>query len=352
MKAICTVLFLALLTISGSITATASLPESNKKPIEAVLEFYPNYAGHLLGVAQIGYTSSYADHYKESVRAKDLKYLKDHADLLQWSDGDEGILSYFFLTFPGYVNPASKTHLAEYLTDLNSAVAQKSFSDFKEKYKYYIQELELWTGFNENDLIFQYADEIQEFSKILMNNYDAFRENVWPEYESYLNRLANAMNEKFNEWNLIKRWERITGLEFKAPYYRVVLSTGMENGPTGKALGYEKDWYYFGENPLVMMQNICQEAGLRILSGLCSNQYEKYDPRLCFEVYKTLSCYLTDQILKDLGLGEKFQPTNTVDSELYSIFDMLWLANPDLQINQLYDLAVATANRSIWAMAN
>ena len=113
----------AIMLTTCSLQGMSFVPESSKKSIKAVLEFYPNYAGHLLGVAQIGYKSQYAEKYLESVKPTDLKYLKDHGDLLRWSDGDEGVLSYFFLTFPGYINPASKDQLADYLTDLNSAIS-------------------------------------------------------------------------------------------------------------------------------------------------------------------------------------------------------------------------------------
>ena len=327
------------------------MPESNEKPINAVLEFYPNYVGHLLGVAQIGYNSSYAYKHKESIYPKDLQYLMEHSDLLQWSDGDEGVLSYFFLTFPGYVNPESKIQLAEYLTDLNTAVAQRSFDNFKDKYKFHIHELELWSGFNENIQIFNYSEEIQEISKIMMNNYDGFKNLVWPQYDLHIQKIATALNDKFNEWNLIKRWEELTGLQFEAPYYNVVLSTGMENGPTGKALGYEKGWYYYGGDPEIMIKSICQETGLRILSGLCSDKYKSYDPNLCFEVYTTLSCYLTDQIMADLGLESKFKKSSVTSSQLYSIFDFLWEVNPNLEVRQLYDVALSTYNRTRYAIS-
>lgn len=341
---------LALMASFLSLQGMSFVPESNDKPIKAVLEFYPNYAGHLLGVAQIGYQSSYAETYKESIYPKDLEYLRENADLIRWSEGDEGILSYFFLTFPGYVNPESKSELGSYLTDLNSAVAQQSFDEFKEKYQPYIENLELWSGFNENPLIFNYSEEIQSISKILMNNYDSFKTKVWPEYSAYMEGLANAMNEKFLEWNLIEKWETLTGMDFKAESYKVVLSTGMENGPTGKALGYEKEWYYYGDDPAEMIHSICQEAGLRILSGLCSEKYKKNNPLICFEVYKSLSHYLTDQIMADLGIDELNCRPGLVSSEIYSIFDLLWTVNPDMKVRELYNVAVDTYTRTKYAV--
>ena len=340
----------AIMLTTCSLQGMSFVPESSKKSIKAVLEFYPNYAGHLLGVAQIGYKSQYAEKYLESVKPTDLKYLKDHGDLLRWSDGDEGVLSYFFLTFPGYINPASKDQLADYLTDLNSAIAQKSFDTFKNKYEYYIEELELWTGFNENQSLFNYSEEIQTISKILMNNYDSFKEDVWPNETIQIQILADALNDRLQEWNLINRWENITGLKFDSPNYQVVLSMGMENGPTAKALGYDKDWYFYGDDPRWLVQNICEEAGFRILSKLCSDQYDNYDPRLCFEVYKTLSNFITDQILADLNIQHPSSLLKKDTSELYGIIDALWTMNSDRDINELYGNAIETFSKSDFAV--
>ncbi len=333
-----------------SLQGMSFVPESNEKPIKAVLEFYPNYAGHLLGVAQIGYNSSYSKKYKESILPQDLKYLRKHADLLQWSEGDEGILSYFFLTFPGYINPATKQELADYLKDLNTVVAQHSFDDFKDKYSTDIKELDLWSGFNENPIIYDYAEEIQMISKILMNNYDTFRDQVWPDNSDYMERLSIVLNQKFEEWNLIERWEELTGMEFKAEKYNIALSNGMENGPTGKSLGYEKDWYYYDSDPAEMIHNICQEAGIKILSGLCSDKYHNYNPAICFEVYKALSHYLTDQILEDIGIPSKKTRSSLASSDLYSIFDLLWMTNPDLDVRGVYDMTLATYDSSRFAI--
>ena len=349
MRTICITFVLALTLGPLSQRGIAVVPESNRKNIEAVLEFYPNYTGHLLGAAQIGYSGSYARKYKQTVAAKDLDYLQTHAKLLQWSEGDEGILTYFFVTFPGYVNPASKKHLGEYLTDLNSAVAARNFDQFKDKYQYYIQELDLWNGFNENELIFAYRDEIQELSKIWMNNYDAFREEVWPVYEDQMSRLAQALNEKFDEWNLIRRWEKLTGLEYKAPSYRVVLSLGMENGPCFKSLGYDKQWCYFGNDPKQMIHQICQQTGLRMMACLCAGQYQDYNPNTCYQVYQSMAAYFTDQIFADLGLDQKIKSRQKTDRNLYSVFDVILNINPDIRINDMYAIALDTYTRASFA---
>ena len=247
---------------------------------------------------------------------------------------------------PGYINPESKQELNQYLTALNSAVAQRSFDEFKESYKDDIEKLDLWSGFNNNEQIFNFSEEIQSISKILMNNYDSFKTEVWPEYSQQLQSVADEMNMHFEEWDLIGQWEAKTGLEFNADEYLVVLSAGMQNGPSGKALGYNKDWYYFDEKSEDMMQQICREAGLRILHGLCSDQYLKYNPNVCFEVYNTLSLFLTEKIMKDLGICSDVACEKHKAYQLFSIFDILHEVNPGLKAGDLYTIALDTYSRT------
>ena len=132
--------------------------DTNEKPVTAVVDFYPNYAGHLLGVAEIGYQSNYANIYHNAVKPKDLKYLRDNPGLLRWEKGDEGPLTSVFISFPGYINPDTKEELAEYLQELNTAIALKSFESFYSKYHSYIKDLDSWCGFSVNSYIFEYEE--------------------------------------------------------------------------------------------------------------------------------------------------------------------------------------------------
>ncbi len=333
-----------------SLQGMSLVPESSEKPIKAVLEFYPNYAGHLLGVAQIGYDSDYADRYQSTIQADDLKYLKDHADLLAWSDDDEGILSYFFLTFPGFINPETKDELAVYLTDLNSAIAAKSFDNFAEKYAEPISKLDRWTGFNSSGTLYTYGEEIQMLSRILMNNYDRFKEKVWPIEKKKVAHCARLLNSTFADMDLIHLWESITGIAYDAPDYQVSLSMGMENGPTAKSMGYQKDWYYFDENPDRMIQKVCQEAGARILSSLCKGHYDLYDPRLCFQVYQAMSLYCTQRILDAVGIAIQTPEMDHIQQDLYGIIQALTAFSPNISVDQLYEATLDTYSQTFFAM--
>jgi len=327
----------------------SNVPKLNEKPVQVVIEFFPNYTGHLLGVAQVGYNSSYAVTYKNTVLPDDLKYLKAHASLLKDEKGNDGILGYYLITFPCYVNPASKSDMAEYLHDLNAAVANRSFVEFEQKYLYFLRELERWNGFSVNTRIYDYEEEIQAISKIMLNNYDRFREDVWPlEYER-MQRLADAMNEKFNEWDLISCWEQCTGLAFNSNHFRIVLSTGMASGPSSHTLGYEKEWCYYGDNPRLMIRNICQEAGFRMLADLCPARYGEYDPMLCYQVYEVMSEYFAKKILQKAGLKDTPTLTSFKTRELFSIFDTILALNPEMPAAELYDLSLQTLQRSKYA---
>jgi hypothetical protein len=332
---------LAVLVLLTSVLQGFSLvPESNEKPVKLVVDFYPNYAGHLLGVAEIGYQSSYADTYHTSVKPKDLKYLKKNADLLRWEPGDEGPLTSVFITFPAYINPDTKEELAEYLHDLNSAIALQSFDSFYKKYYNAIKDLDKWNGFSVNSYIFDYEEEVQKISQVLMNNFDAFRYWVWPKESEQMHMLANSLNYQIKKLDLINRWEDITGLEYQAPSYEVALSIGMENGPTGKTLGYDKGWCYYGENLNNLVKRICQDTGRRLLVNVCCNKYKEYDPLLCYEVYEALNKYLSEQILSDAGVKYRTSGKLSGESDLFEIFEAIRQLDPGIDATNLYGIAL------------
>ncbi len=333
-------MLIVLLLLASVLQGFSTVSVTNEKPVRLVVDFYPNYAGHLLGVAEIGYQSNYSDTYHLSVNRKDLKYLKANEELLRWEIGDEGPLTCVFISFPGYINPDTKDELAEYLHDLNSAIALRSFDSFYEKYHDAIKDLDKWCGFSVNSYIFDYEEEIQTLSQIFMNNFDAFKNWVWPQESEHMQMIANSMNYQLKKLDLISKWEELTGIDFKAPAYKVVLSTGMANGPTGKSLGYEKEWCYYGENKNELIKRICQDAGRRLLVDVCCNKYKEYDPLLCYEVYEALNKYLTGIILDDAGLRYRSGQSINGQSDLYAIFDSIRRTSPEIDANNLYSIAL------------
>ena len=72
MKALKISLLVTMMFLALAPQGFSYVPESNEKPVNVVVDFYPNYAGHLLGVAEIGYQSNYADIYQD---LKDFIYL-------------------------------------------------------------------------------------------------------------------------------------------------------------------------------------------------------------------------------------------------------------------------------------
>ena len=330
----------ALISLASVLQGYALVPDFNEKPVKMVVEFYPNYAGHLLGVAEIGYNSNYADDYHVTVKAKDLEYLRKNKELLRWENGDEGPLTNVLISFPAYINIDSREELGEYLQDLNSAIALKSFDSFYKKYRDYIIDLDKWCGFSVNSYIYDYEEEIQRLSQVLMNNFDNFKNWVWPKESKRMKMLARTMNYQLSKIDIIKRWEKMTGLEYLAPEYQIALSTGMENGPTGKTLGYEKEWCWYGENLNSLVQRVCRDAGRRMLVNVCCEKYREYDPLLCYEVYEALNKYMAEKILQEAGL--KYRQVKSVNGEedLYPIFDSLLRTNPGLPAKDLYAVAL------------
>jgi hypothetical protein len=333
-------LLAVLIMLASVLQGFSTVPDFNEKPVKMVVEFYPNYAGHLLGVAEIGYKSNYADDYHVTVKPTDLKYLTENKELLRWENGDEGPLTNVLISFPAYMNIDSREKLGEYLQDLNSAIALKSFKSFYNKYSDHIKNLDKWCGFSLNSYIFDYEEEIQRISQILMNNFDNFRYWVWPKESERMQMLAQTMNYQLSKIDIIKKWEELTGLSYQAPAYNIAISTGMANGPTGKSLGYDKQWCWYGENMNSLVQRVCEDAGSRILVDVCCNKYKQYNPLVCYQVYEALNKYLAEKILQDAGIKYRYNKKLTGESDLYAIFDSILMTNPEIKANDLYSVAL------------
>jgi len=191
-----------------------------------------------------------------------------------------------------------------------------------------------------------YEEEIQAISQILMNNFDNFKYWVWPKESQNMIKMANSMNYQLSKIDLIRKWEDITGLNYEASAYEVALSTGMANGPTGKSLGYEKQWCYYGENQKDLIHRICRDAGRRLLVNVCCGKYMEYDPLLCYEVYESLNKYLAEMILDDVGVKNRGGESLSGERDLYLIFDEIFSSSPEIKATDLYAIALDTYSKA------
>ena len=153
-------------------------------------------------------------------------------------------------------------------------------------------------------------------------------------------KLATVMNHQLKKLDLINKWEEKTGLHYNASSYQIVLSTGMDNGPTGKSLGYEKEWCYYGENQTQLIQRICQDAGRRLLVNVCNKKYLEYNPLLCYKVYEELNEYLTGKILEEVSWNSNKLSAMSEQTDLYDIFDSIFSTDPEIKTVDLYAIAL------------
>jgi hypothetical protein len=84
------------------------------KRVVCTAEMMPNYIGHLLGTAQVCFTSDYPSRHPGTVNDRDVACLRQHAALLRWGNGELGPLTPFFVFFPAYLGFDNKGAIAEY----------------------------------------------------------------------------------------------------------------------------------------------------------------------------------------------------------------------------------------------
>lgn len=305
--------------------ASLSVSAEPSKKITMVVEEWPNYIYHLMGVAKVGFDSDYADIYKDMIKPEDKEYLKNHKNLLTFSEGHEADLPYMMIFFPAYIRLESKNDFAEYFNLLNKGFKINNFSEFLQKYAAFIKKQKEWPPSpecNEEYLksLSKYKDVINELGKIYVRNYEIYNKKVWPAEKLKMDKIAKKLNDYLKDKNTILRWEKVTGLTFKFNEYQIVLCSAIKNGPSANSLGYERNIFYSGDSFDYLTQFISHETGTHILV---------YDFMDIFNSKK----YNFDDLYRAMELCAKFY--NTIVLNTNDIYNM-WGKSLDAQYMKIY----------------
>jgi hypothetical protein len=148
---------------------------------------FSNYIFYLYSIAMINERdSSYRKKYINTISKMETDYLHNNRKLLAFGDGENGELASLFLFFPLYIRPESYIEIKEYYSLLSDAIISGDTSLFLRNYNNYLIELEKhWNSMGnigENIIkLKKYEKEVTAIASIIINNYDTFFENVWPQ---------------------------------------------------------------------------------------------------------------------------------------------------------------------------
>ena len=307
------------------------------KEIMVTAEEVPNYIFHLMTLGNIvPEDPEYISLYKDSLPAEDQAYLSEHRDMLYWGDGNTAVLTVPFFFIPAYINFQSSQDFNEYFDLLSSALHSADFNPFITKYNSYIKKMELMFGpINMEEYLqalIPYSQNVDEIGNIYKRNFQSYHLEVWPKEKIKLEQTAALLNTELQKYDLIGQWEKLIGKEFETDNYQIILFSSNKNGPNANSLGYERNTFYYGNDPEFIIQFISHEVGTHLLienyhEVMQMNQFEFSELYGAFE--NLAEFYSVDFILKNKN------PLIGYDVETYyTIYQNLYEQNKNITPNE------------------
>lgn len=285
------------------------------KRVRAVVEQGPNYVFHLMAVAGIGFVNAYGAKYRDTVLPSDREFLRQNGQLVDFLNGRTGPLSYPLVFLLGYLNCDSVQLLSEYFELLDRCLAGDDA--LFTRYRAEIAAQSQWLFAIDGDWLRQaltsHAEVLRDFGAVFARNFSAYAQNVWSAELPVLQAVADRLNERLDRADTIVGWERLTGLTFRFPEYRIVLCGAMENGPQANSLGYEKNTFWHGSDFEWMVRFISHETGTHLLINEQRAVVEsgRYQADVVYRAYENLCRFYNSRLLGErspYGMPSWYEP--------------------------------------------
>ncbi|MDK2886467.1 MAG: hypothetical protein PWP54_1025 [Thermosipho sp. (in: thermotogales)] len=247
------------------------------KQVVAVVDKGTNYVFHILAASGVNFYSDYTEKYSNTLKRKDLDFLRRHKKLLSFQNGNASELVDPIIFFPAYLNLDSQEKIKEYFNLLLDALI-KDEMPFIKKYHDYIKRRMLWVP-EINSVWFEKIKDkvslIEKLGKIYIENFHTYEKEVWPKEKERLEKVAKEINKKLRKLNLIECWEKLTGIDFKVSEYQIVLVSAIKNGPNANSLGYDRNVFYSENDIELTIDFISHEVGTHIMFDSVKTFMEK-----------------------------------------------------------------------------
>ncbi|AKI97348.1 hypothetical protein [Kosmotoga pacifica] len=274
------------------------------KSIKTSLEIGTNYIFHLLSIARINYDNNYSHKYESTVSEKHREVLQKFKDRLSFANGNAGDLVEYMVFFPAYLGFNSQSDFERYFQLIKKA-AQGRREEFFQEYGTKISERK-WLPEIDNkwfEALHSMTEEIKILEEVYIENFTNYKDLVWPYEFLQMKEKSDELNEKLKKLDLIKSWEKITGSEFKAKEYEIVLVSAIEGGPNANSLGYNKNVFFSGAKTNWMLDFISHEVGTHIMADFALKLFKApmIEPERMAEFYSAYECL--SQFLNSLVLN-------------------------------------------------
>ena len=326
------------------------------KGVIAVLEIGANYVFHLAAVARAGFESDYASTYEHTVNPADRAILVTHRDRINFAvgSGQGGDLDGLLIFQPGYLNLDSKETYREYFDLLDQGFSTGDYSGFLKRFP----NPENWMLEFDELYLSRFAasrDTIRELGGVYIRSLDSYLESVWPIESSKMEPVLFDLNRHFASFDVIGRWEKVTGITFKYDTYLMVLCSALKNGPTANSLGYEKNTFYYGHDLEWMKDFISHEVGTHILIDIMKevhslsarsgkkagseHEIAGTEPYLLYRAYENLARFYNSIVLEKDELYEIGR--NYHCNQFYEAYSKIHSENPSMPPRELFRRGVA-----------
>ena len=146
------------------------------------------------------------------------------------------------------------------------------------------------------------VEGIEELKEVYIGNFTTYKNQIWPYELSQMEEKSDELSKKLKRLDLIKKWEQITGSDFKAESYEIILVSAIEGGPNANSLGYSRNVFYSGSENGFILDFISHEVGTHILSDalfefLKSSSIESEKMAEFYSAYECLSQFLNSLVL-------------------------------------------------------
>jgi hypothetical protein len=278
------------------------------KRVLVTLDKTPNYVFHMAALAGAGFTSPYAERYRDTIPPEDLDTLVKHKDRIKFGfgDGDGGDLAGAVLFEPAHLALESSREMSEYFHLLSHALETGEYQEFLDRYRYAHPEPPDWNVHVDEEWMAGLAPShsaIRELGDVFARNFDDYDRKVYPLEAVRMTGTALKLNARFKEWDCIAKWEEVTGFTWKYPDYQIALCSALENGPTANSIGYRKNSFYFGHDFEWTWRFISHEVGTHIMMDVMIDPAEResplteYDPYLVYRAYENLARFYNCKVL-------------------------------------------------------
>ncbi len=293
-----------------------------------------NYLTYIQAYCGINWEIEDKVHKHEFLSDGDRSFMQACSVDLSFGDGSSASLTQLFYFLPAYLFRENSEGFMEYFTCLAQCHDAQTLSHLFDLYSYHISRLqEFIPSFLSNRASLEHDDvlcKIKQLSIIYKSNFLRYMQFIWDTDRAIIERTCDYINEIFANYDIVGKWEDLTGFDLLSDQYQLIIVPSLQFGPCANSLHYGVNIfpaiteycskYYFDHF-------ISHEIGTHILKPhtLDKVQVSEENYRIYYIAFENLAKHLNMKILSNkyqYELGEDYYEDSIFES-IYNNLDAL-----------------------------